>query len=97
MRVRRSSGEMSGEEPDIERQRRQASRQGRAYQGAFEAVAAILIAAGIGLWIDAHYETSPWGLLIGTVFGFVTFVIRLLRLGKRLQELADPVEEDPKA
>ena len=88
---------MSGEEPDLERQRRQASRQGRAYQGAFEAVAAILIAAGIGLWIDSSYETSPWGLLIGTAFGFATFVIRLLRLGKRLQELADPVEEDPKA
>ena len=48
---------------------REARRQGHAYQGAFEAVFAILIAAGIGLWIDARYETSPWGLLIGTAIG----------------------------
>lgn len=87
---------MTGEEPDLDRQRRQASRQGLAYQGAFEAVIAILIAAGIGLWVDGRYDTSPWGLLIGTVVGFTSFVLRLLRLGKRLQELADPVEEDPK-
>ncbi len=87
---------MTGEEPELERQRRRASRQGLAYQGAFEAVIAILVCAGIGLWIDGRYDTSPWGLLIGTAIGFTSFVIRLLRLGKRLQELADPAEEDPK-
>ncbi|MBW2271403.1 MAG: AtpZ/AtpI family protein [Deltaproteobacteria bacterium] len=87
---------MTGEEPELERQRRRASRQGLAYQGAFEAVVAILIVSGIGLWIDGRYETSPWGLLIGTAIGFASFVIRLLRLGKRLQELADSIEEDPK-
>jgi len=87
---------LTGEEPELERQRRRASRQGLAYQGAFEAVVAILIVSGIGLWIDGRYETSPWGLLIGTAIGFASFVIRLLRLGKRLQELADSIEEDPK-
>jgi F0F1-type ATP synthase assembly protein I len=66
-------------------EREQATRhQGKAYQGAFEAVFAILIAAGVGLWIDNRFETSPWGLAIGTTFGFVTFVLRLLRLGKQL-------------
>ena len=83
---------MTGEEPGLERRRRQASRQGLAYQGAFEAVVAILIAAGIGLWIDGRYDTSPWGLLIGTVVGFTSFVVRLLRLGKRLHE-AEPGED----
>ena len=58
-----------------------------AYQGAFEAVVAILIASGIGLWVDSRYDTSPYGLLTGTVIGFGSFVLRLLRLGKRLQEL----------
>jgi F0F1-type ATP synthase assembly protein I len=87
---------MAGEEPDLEGRRRQASRQGRAYQGAFEAVIAILIMMGLGLWIDGYYETSPWGLLIGTVIGFAACVVRLLRLGKALQELADAEEEDPK-
>ena len=87
---------MTGEEPDIERQRRQASHQGLAYQGAFEAVIAILVGAGIGMWIDGRYDASPWGLVIGISIGFASCVIRLLRLGKRLQKLADSVEEDPK-
>ena len=69
---------------------REATRQGLAYQGAFEAVVAILITSGIGLWIDGRYETSPWGLLIGIAIGFGSFVLRLLRLGKALQELSDP-------
>jgi F0F1-type ATP synthase assembly protein I len=66
-----------------------AQRQGRAYQGAFEAVIAILIGSGIGLWVDNRYETSPYGLLIGTVIGFSSFVLRLVRLGRNLHEQAD--------
>jgi F0F1-type ATP synthase assembly protein I len=73
---------------------RQARRQGLAYQGAFEAVFAILIAAGVGLWIDTRYETSPWGLLVGTGVGFASFVLRLLKLGRRLHEQQDPAEKD---
>ena len=75
-----------------------ARRQGLAYQGAFEAVAAIPIAAGIGYWIDTSYETSPYGLLLGTVVGFSAFVLRLIRLGRQLEKLGDPAlaqEEDP--
>jgi len=69
--------------------RRGARRQGRAYQGAFEAVVAILIGSGIGLWVDGRYETSPYGLLIGTLIGFSSFVLRLVRLGKKLHGQAD--------
>ncbi len=74
-----------------------ARRQGLAYQGSFEAVTAILIAAGIGYWIDARYQTSPYGLLLGTIVGFSAFVLRLLRLGRQLEKLGDPAlsgEED---
>ena len=88
-----------GEKDQTERQRT-ARRQGLAYQGAFEAVAAILIAAGIGYWIDARYETTPFGVVIGAIVGFSAFVRRLLRLGRQLEELGDPGvanHEDPDA
>jgi F0F1-type ATP synthase assembly protein I len=63
-----------------------ARRQGLAYQGAFEAVVAILIAIGIGYWADQHFGTSPRYLLIGAVVGFGSFVLRLLKLGRRLEQ-----------
>jgi len=72
-----------------------ARRQALAYQGAFEAVAAILIGAGLGYWADSYFDTSPFLLLIGTGFGFASFVVRLLRLGKLLQKL-DAESDDPR-
>ena len=66
--------------------RMRARRQGLAYQGAFEAVVAILIAIGIGYWADQHFGTSPRYLLIGAVVGFGSFVLRLLKLGRRLEQ-----------
>jgi len=73
--------------------RRRARRQARAYQGAFEAVVAILIATGIGYWVDGRFDTSPWGLLLGTALGFASFVMRLLRLGRQLHEAEAGGEE----
>ena len=77
---------MTDRSTDEERAARQrtAQSQGLAYQGAFEAVFAILIAAGIGLWADRYFDTSPRYLLIGTGVGFASFVLRLLRLGRQL-------------
>lgn len=78
---------MPGDHQEDARERAAGPRkQGLAYQGAFEAVFAILIACGIGLWADSHYETTPRYLLIGTVIGFAAFVLRLVRLGRQLQE-----------
>ena len=77
------------EDREQSQQRRAARRQGLAYQGAFEAVIAILIAIGVGYWIDTSFDTSPFGLLIGAAVGFGSFVHRLLRLGRLLQEVAD--------
>jgi F0F1-type ATP synthase assembly protein I len=71
---------------------RAARHQGLAYQGAVEAVFAILIAAGLGYWADQHFGTSPRYLLIGMVVGFSAFVLRLLRLGRQLQERASDRE-----
>ena len=64
-------------------------RAGTAYQGAFEAVFAMLIGVGFGYWADASFDTSPWGLLAGLALGFGAFVLRLVRLGRQLQEPAD--------
>ena len=71
---------------------RAARRQGLAYQGGVEAVFAILIAAGVGYWADQHFGTSPLYLLIGMVVGFSAFVMRLLRLGRQLQQRASDME-----
>lgn len=60
-------------------------RAGVAYQGAFEAVFAILIGVGVGYWADGAFDTSPWGLLVGFFLGFSAFVLRLVRLGRQLQ------------
>ena len=73
------------EYPGRQRLERMATRGGGgAYEGAFEAVGAILIATLLGYWFDQHYETEPAGLLVGAVVGFAAFVLRLVRLGKRL-------------
>lgn len=62
---------------------------GLAYQGAFEAVFAILIGAGIGYWVDSRWETAPAGVLVGIATGFGAFVLRLVRLARQMQRLAD--------
>lgn len=77
-------------DPAGDTERRATRRQGIAYQGAFEAFIAILIAMGIGYWADQRFETSPTFLLIGTAIGFAAFVLRLVRLGRQLQNLGDP-------
>ncbi len=74
------------EYPGRKRLERMATRSaGGAYEGAFEAVGAILIATGLGYWFDQHFETEPAGLLVGAAIGFGAFVLRLFRLGRKLQ------------
>jgi F0F1-type ATP synthase assembly protein I len=55
---------------------------GAVYQGAFEAVIALLIAIGFGHWLDGYFDTAPWLLLVGAAIGFASFTIRLMRLGR---------------
>ena len=57
---------------------------GGAYEGAAEAVGAILVATLLGYGIDLHFETSPIALVIGAGIGFAAFVVRLMRLGRQL-------------
>jgi F0F1-type ATP synthase assembly protein I len=59
-------------------------RKGAAYQGALEAVFAILVAVAIGYFVDRRFGTSPGFLFVGVVLGFSAFVLRLVRLGRAL-------------
>ncbi len=71
--------------PGRKRLKRAAARAGNeAYQGAFEAVGAVLVGCGFGFWIDGRLDSSPWGLIIGAVVGFGAMVLRLVRLGHEL-------------
>ena len=72
-----------------------AIRDGLAYQGALEAVFAILIGGGIGYWADGHFGTSPWLLIMGFALGFGSFVLRLFQLGRRLNATAPPGDTKP--
>lgn len=80
-----------GEEKPSKRPR---SRQGAAYEGAFEAVFAILIAAFLGDLADDHFGTAPRYLLIGFAVGFASFVYRLVKLGRYLQKSTNFDERD---
>jgi F0F1-type ATP synthase assembly protein I len=57
-----------------------------AYQGALEAVFAIIIAAGAGYWADRHFDTEPRWLITGTCLGFGAFVLRLWRMRRLFED-----------
>ena len=63
---------------------------GDAYQGAFEAVMAVLVGAGAGYWIDSRWDTTPYGVISGVVIGFAAMVLRLLRLRHEVGSETDP-------
>jgi len=65
------------------------SGRGAAYEGAMEAIFAILISVGLGYWADQHFGTEPTWLIVGAVIGFAAFVLRLFRMGKLIQETGD--------
>jgi hypothetical protein len=57
---------------------------GDAYQGAIEAVMAVLVGAAAGYWVDRRWGTTPYGVLVGVVVGFAAMVLRLLRMGREI-------------
>ncbi len=89
------SAEPSGEQPG--RSRYAYRSMGRAYQGALEAVFAIIVATGAGYWADGALGSSPWGLLAGATIGFAAFVLRLYRLGMSLNRASAEPESPENA
>lgn len=64
---------------------------GRTYQGALEAVLAVVIMVVLGAFADSHFGTTPILLLSGLAIGFGAFVLRLVRL---LRETQRPSGDD---
>jgi F0F1-type ATP synthase assembly protein I len=69
-----------------------AKRFGGVYQGAVEAVVALLLAMGAGYWVDQKLDTAPRWLLVGTAVGFGAFVLRLWRM----RSLVEPPRDVPR-
>ena len=46
----------------------------------------------VGYWIDRHYGSQPWGLLIGLVLGFVGGLYNLVK--ESLQATREAAQED---
>lgn len=38
-----------------------------------------LLGVGLGYWLDGHFNSSPWGTLVGALFGIVLGLYRLIR------------------
>ncbi|HEX7183774.1 MAG TPA: AtpZ/AtpI family protein [Thermoanaerobaculia bacterium] len=45
----------------------------------FELVAAVAGFTLIGYWWDRHFQTEPWGLLVGALLGLVGGMYNLIR------------------
>ena len=59
----------------------------------------LAIPAGVGVWLDRQWGTSPWLVMLGALVGFATAMGHLLRLAqasdmrdKRKQSSRDPSE-----
>jgi F0F1-type ATP synthase assembly protein I len=64
------------------------------YQAGLEAIFALIVAAGLGGWVDSRYETAPAFLLVGMAVGFGSCVLRLLRYQRRQQEAREASGDD---
>ena len=51
-----------------------------AYQGAVEAVLAVVISGLAGYWVDRRFGTEPNGFLVGMAIGFAAFGLRMWRM-----------------
>ncbi len=38
-----------------------------------------LVGVGLGYWLDKRFQSSPWGTLVGALFGIVLGLYRLIR------------------
>ena len=68
---------------DDEQKRRSARWLAGAYSLAWGFPAAIAIGIGLGWWLDKQFHTSPWLMVVFSVFGAIAAFVNLFRLGMR--------------
>jgi len=83
--------------PDPEQQSEERRRGIAAYQGALEAVLAIVITAGVGYGADQRFGTAPRWLILGTCLGFAAFVLRLFRMRKLFEDASSGTKAPPRS
>ena len=49
----------------------------------FEFVVAVLLPGALGWWLDKKFDSSPWLMLVGGVFGFAVGLSLMLRAANR--------------
>lgn len=59
---------------------------GQALKLSTEFVAGVLVGAGIGWFLDQWLGTSPWGLIVFLLLGFVAGVLNVLRSAGMMAE-----------
>ncbi|MEO4043517.1 AtpZ/AtpI family protein [Hoeflea sp. CAU 1731] len=63
-----------------------ASPYARAFQLSTEFVAAIFVGAFLGYWLDRFAGTTPWGMIILLLLGFVAGVLNVMRSAGVIEE-----------
>jgi len=48
-----------------------------------ELAAGLLAFVLIGLWVDHHWQTSPWGVLVGSILGLIGGMYNLVKQALR--------------
>lgn len=67
-----------------DKDRSQGSSNGPALTSAgFEFAAAVAGLTLVGYWIDRHYDSAPWGLLIGAAVGLIGGTYNIIRAALR--------------
>ncbi|MEX1010610.1 MAG: AtpZ/AtpI family protein [Balneolaceae bacterium] len=54
-----------------------------------EIAAGVTIPILLGYWLDSRFETSPWFLLIGLLFGILSLVLLSVRTARQWREEED--------
>lgn len=100
----RGSDKLTDKTGSAEDKRNVAGRPGNAqlYGIGFEFVAAVAGFVIVGYWVDRHFKTAPWGVLIGLALGLVGGMRNLIRETLRAarsgslgaSENSDQVEND---
>ena len=65
---------------DDEQKRRSARWMAGAYSLAWSMPAAIALGFGLGWWLDKHFRTAPWLMVVCGILGVVAAFVQLFRL-----------------